>query len=66
MAKCEKCGRVMNIIHWGRGKDMAICINSACALYRQPCSNPFLSSSASKPLVHAKSDILPGHEVLAR
>jgi hypothetical protein len=41
MAKCEKCGRLMNIIHWGRGKDMAICVNSACSVYRQPSQNAF-------------------------
>ena len=38
----------MNIIHWGRGKNMAICVNGACAVYRQPVYYQYSSAPQAK------------------
>jgi hypothetical protein len=38
----------MNIIHWSRGKNMAICTDAACPAYRHPIYDPFLVAPQSQ------------------
>jgi hypothetical protein len=54
----------MNIIHWSRGKNMAICTDAACPQYRHPVYDPFLVAPQGQFKSESTSKTLEGQPSL--